>query len=249
MNRFFKAKMIILIFLFSAMSAVSFAQMRVWRKVDGSLFMAEFSRANFGSYYFETADGETIKLSEDSLIESDREHLRNMFPPKINLRVTKKTAPTVRNTKFVWSGDYMDTVTLSVAIKKMNKEPYDGFLNVEVFLVGAEVATSHFHMSGMKSFPVKLSDDKKAPTEIAFSANFRRYEDYNDEVRGRNYEGYAIIVSDTNGKVLLQETDLDWLEDDQFADLQKLYEGAFFNERCMKTSVPRPKYADNRKDL
>ena len=110
------------------------------------------------------------------------------------------------------------------------------------------MATDDYMMLAKKSFPIRFSDDGGSTVEVEMVAKARVYDEVNRlEVRGRNYEGYLLVVLDPDGEILELKTNLNWLDDDKLEAFRRFKVFNFFNEDCKKVSTPRPRYYNDRK--
>ncbi len=147
-------------------------------------------------------------------------------------------------------GDIINVVTAEVQVRKKSRAPFNGILRAEVYLIGKEVATDHYRLSGRGTSRVQFTEENQGVYTFQTSADFRVYEEYNDlEMRGAEYAGYLAVVMDSMGNRLAAETDLSWLKDEKIDALRKFHIDSFFDENCRKRSVPRPRYYDARFDF
>lgn len=221
--------------------------MRVWEEKSGLQIKAEFVREIFGEIELRRPDGSLYSIPWENLSALDAEYVRTVIPPEVQLTVRKNEKAKVRNEKFVRAGDSMTTITIDVTVRKKSREPYNGVLRAEVYIVGQEVATDDYRLLGKSTSKVLFTDENRGLYSFSTSADSHVYEEYNEiETRGAEYAGYLVVVVDSAGNKLAVEKNLSWLEDDDVDKLRRFYIGAFFDETCRKRSVPRPKYYEDR---
>jgi hypothetical protein len=219
------------------------AEMRVWRDNSGNQFVGEFVREKFGSVMLKTPDRQPLSIKHDDLSASDLEYLSTTILPPIKITARKSKKEKVRNEDFRRPGDYISIVTLEVTVQKLSRIPYAGMLREEVYLVGEELATDVYRLSGKGGSQVFFNEENRGKYEFPTSATFRQYEQWSTGVpRGVDYKGYLVVVFDPEGNRMGYKTDLGWLDEDEIEKLRSFRVGKFFDERCRKRSVPRPKY-------
>ena len=219
------------------------AEMRVWRDKSGNQFVGEFVQETLASVILKTPDRRPLLIKLEDLSASDLEYLRTTILPPIKITARKKKREKERNEDFRKSGDYITIVTLNVTVQKLRRDPYAGMLRAEVYLVGEELATDDYRLSGKGESRVFFNEENRGAYKFSKSAEFRQYEEYNrEEIRGADYEGYLVVVFDPEGNRMGYKTDLSWLDEDEIEKLRSFYVGSFFDESCRKRSVPRPKY-------
>ena len=243
-KRQFKALLVGLIGVLFSFSVL--AEMRIWEDKSGKRFSAEFVREISGRITLKMPDNRPLFIKVEDLSASDLQYIRTTILPEIQIEVRKKKKAKERNTEFVGSSDFVNVVTLDVTVKKKTRTLYEGRLNAEVYLVGKEVATDDYVLFGKKTFPVRFTEENRGACEFSTSADVRHFLDYNDQYRGATYEGYLVVVLDSQKKRLDAKTNLSWLEDENIEALRALRVDSFFRENCKKRSVPRPAYYQDR---
>ena len=233
-----------------------FAEMRVWEDSSGKSVKAEFVRELFGSIELRRPDGSLHSIPLENLSAQDVKYLRTRIPPEIELDVRTKKLAKERNenatrSEYEQFADDIDVVTAKIEIRQKSSAVYNGTLRAEVYLIGQEVATDHFRLSGKGTSQVQLTEANEKKYTFETAADFRVYEEYNKlETRGAKYAGYLVVVIDPAGKKLATATDLSWLEGEKKIDALRLFHiDSFFDENCRKRSVPRPRYFDARHEF
>lgn len=229
----------------------AFAEMRVWEDTSGKEIRAKFVRELFGSVELRRPDGSLYSIPLEKLSAQDLRYLRTRIPPEIELEVRTQKKEKERNmnatrSEYEQYSDEIDVVTASIQVRKESSAPFQGSLRGEVYLVGKEVATDHYRLSGKGSSQIRFSEENKDVFSFETSADFRVYEEYNRDTRGAEYVGYLVVVIGSQGNKLAMQTDLSWLEGEKIDALRKFHIDAFFDENCRKRSVPRPRFYDAR---
>ncbi len=230
--------------VFIAGASAAVAEMRVWRDKSGREVQGTYIRQIFGAVALKTPAGTSVSIPLAVLSDADLSYIHTVIFTKVEITARKKTKAKERNKDFVKDGDYINVVTLDVQIEKKSREPFNRTLSAEVYLIGKEVYTGDFVLTGKGASAVKFTEENGGVSPFSTAADFRVYEEYNGlQTRGAEYEGYLVLVFDPNGGLLDYKTDLSWLREQKKIDaLRKFYVGSFFDENCRKRSVPRPLY-------
>ena len=215
------------------------AEMRLWRSKDGECFNGEYVTERLDRYYFRDLDGKTRIVPVEDLCLNDVKYIQTLAPPKMRLTCrVQKNSPEGR-----YADPDTEIIEGTLVVEKTGRQPFDGTLTGEVYLIGDEVATDHYKMLAKKKFTFKFPEGKKPSFEIKLSGNARVYEEYNGlGIRGREYEGYVAVIFSPTGDVAEFKTDINWMTLEKLEALRQLELFNFFNEKCQKTAVPRLKY-------
>jgi hypothetical protein len=234
----------------------AYAEMRVWEDSAGKQVKAEFVRELFGSVELRRPDGSLHSIPVENLSALDIKYLRTRIPPEVELEVrtqkrAKERSGNATRAEFEQFSDEIYIVTATVRIRQTSSAEFDGILRAEVYLIGEEVATDHYRLSGKGASQVRFTEENKREYEFEVSADFRVYEEYNRlQTRGAEYAGYMVVVVDPMGNILNTQTDLSWIEgEDEINNLRKFHVDTFFDETIRKRSVPRPLYYDSRTEF
>lgn len=228
------------------------AEMRVWEDKAGNAVRGEFVRELFGSIELRQPDGSLHSIPVENLSAQDTDYLRTRIPPEIELEVRTQKRPKERNknasrARFEQFRDDIDVVTARVSVRKKSSAAFTGTLRAEVYLIGKEVATDDYRLSGKSTENIRFTEENRGVYTFETSADFRVYEEYNKlEIRGAEYTGYLVIILDSMGKRLAFKTDLSWLTDDKIDAIRTFHVDSFFDKNGRKLSVPRPMYYDGR---
>lgn len=221
------------------LQAPLFAEMRMWRGIDGTAFMGEYLTERLGRYYFKDEDGKTRNILAKDLSPLDRKYIQSVIPPKVKFLFKKK--------EYTQEGTYADKDTKIIegvlTITKASRQPWSGKLDGALYYIGDEEATDDYRTLAKKKFVLQFPNlDEKDPTVVVkLQAKARVYEEYNYiQIRGSSYEGYLVVLISSDGEVVEFDTDIRWLTEDKIDAFLQLKEYEFFDEDCKKRPVPRP---------
>lgn len=227
-------------------SACAQAEMRMWIDANGKPFKAEFVQELYETVFLKMPDGTQRMIDDDKLSPKDLTYIRTRVPPEITISFLKQT---VRKERSIYArpDDKIDIVTGVFTVQKERYPPYLGTLTATVYLIGREIATPDVYdllNKGHESFTLTRKDDEQH--EVKVSAEVRRYREYNDQTRGCEFFGYVIIVEDQSNKIVLKQSNINWMTDDNIESLCELHNHAFFDKDCQQVPVPRPEYYNTR---
>jgi len=226
--------------------------MRVWEDKSGNAVRGEYIREQFGSLELRQPDGSLHSIPLAELSAQDTDYLRTRIPPEIEVQVRTQKRPKERNknasrARFEQFSDEINVVTARVEVRKKSSAAFTGTLRAEVYLIGEEVATDDYRLSGKAAENVQFTGDNEGLFTFENAADFRVYEEYNKlQIRGAEYAGYLVIILDSMGRTLAVETDISWMTEEKADAVRKFHVDSFFDENGRKRSVPRPLYYDSR---
>ena len=234
-----KIYLFIIVFLISNFTS---AQMRVWEDKNGLQIKGEFVREIFGSIEIRRPNGFLHNIAIEDLSEEDESYVRTLIPPDVSIDVKTSKKAKERNERFIWAHNDINIVSAETIIRKKSKSPYRGTLKAEVYLIGKEVVTDRYTLVDKTSSRIKFTDQNKGRVIVNSSGTFRVYEEYNNlEIRGWKYEGYLVVITDPIGNILTFKSDLNFLTDLNIPNIRKFHVGIFFDDNCVKKSIPRPR--------
>lgn len=236
-------------------------EMRVWTsKKTGLRVEAAYERMSGPKVRVRTADGKPLVLAVGSLSPADMKYLRTVVVPEIEIDVKKKEDERpkcrVKTAIAVSTSDRTILTTVSVAVKKKSRFPYDGTMVAEVYLIGDETNTEDHRLVSKRKFPVTFTEENDECSTFSLRDTFRSYVEYNGpnsygEERGCEYAGYVVVVRDINGDIAAYDTNLSYM-DNEFSEkivrLGNFREFTFFRDNVKRRSVPRPEYYEERID-
>ena len=233
-----KKIILILVGLFVCGSAM--AALRAWVFNDGKSIEAEFVAYSGGQISLKTAKGKIKKVPVKQFLEEDLLYIELMSPPKLDLSFgktsTQRTYPPTYNIgEFPRQTHY----TFSSKIKQTSSKIYSQALNVELFIIGEEnygeknvlyyYEKEEFYMPEGTRSSHELKTEKVTITEYTL----------NGVLRGEAFDGYMIIVTDSQGKIVASKATKDeWLG---LADnLRNLPVKKTFDANGKRTTPSRP---------
>jgi hypothetical protein len=221
------------------------AEMRAWTDKTGRQFQAEYVREIFGIVLMDTLAGERISVAFDQLSSPDQVYLRKMIPPELGISFSKRTVKKTQSA-YTWWYDETVFVTGEISIRKISEPPYTGVLFAEVFMIGKEVVTGNYALLEKKTESFSLKNQEGKAYQFEITVESRRYQEYNNQTRGVQFIGYAVVVEDGTGNRVAMQSDLKWVTAEKIAELRKFDTSSFFNENCREVPVPRPAYYTER---
>lgn len=218
--------------------------LRIWRTQSGQHVEGRFVRILLGKVQLETADGEKVYLPLEDLSKWDKKHLSTIFIPEVRIRFSDSSRSKFRS-KNALADDIIRIVTGTVTVTAKEEVESDT-LSLEMYLVGEEVATDDYKLMKKGAMPLKFTEENDYTCEMFLETESRKYMEYNYELRGCLYTGYALIILDRKGRVIDLKSDLSWLTKDNLEKLRAFDEEDFFNDQLKKRPIPRPKYSKAR---
>ncbi len=239
-----------LLLLFFSLTFSVFSEMRVWKDKAGKTYEAEYVRELFDKLTLKTAGGKEIRLPVKDFSEHDQKYLRVMVPPNLEIDFSKKTSIKPKPIEmFDQDNDTVTILSTTVKIIKDSKRPFTSGLKAELFLIAEEVAETQYKILLTKTdrsflLPEEKGDSyefKTKPIELQV------YTEYDESSRrGPVFVGYFIVVTDKQGNVVQEKTDVLWLEG-KGQELRLLYQNGagsrysrYFDKKTIKkVKVPR----------
>lgn len=176
------------------------AEMRIWTSADGQTVEAEFVRFSMGKIVLKKADGKEISVPPSYLSDDDQEYVITRIPPKpprLKLDFSKKAQTTAE-----YYDDHRQKLRFTVKIMKASREPYEGKLKVELFVLGEDLGGGEKSMLLRKVWEdVVLSSVPNDVLELSPAPITVHYDDQGYEY-GTKYDGYAFFVFDDSGAVI-----------------------------------------------
>ena len=192
------------------------AEMRIWEDKNGNRYEAEFVRELFDQMTLRCKDGTEVRIPVDDFSEHDQKYMRVMVPPKISVDVSRKMWPKPKPPETWGSSDTVMMVQGRVTIVKESKRIFTSRLNAELFMIAEEVDGDHYVLLSKTDSSFLLGDHNDGIHLFASEPVMtRKYEEYGPAgLRGEEYSGYLVVVSDAQGNVLDIKTDIPggWIE-------------------------------------
>jgi len=217
--------------------------MRSWALANGKTLEAEFVTAIAGKVVLKDSRGRQKKIPMDQFSEADRRLIEMARPPVFNIDFAKKTSQwseqmspysrRVPPTKF----DYI----FKAKLKQTSAGDYNHELKVELFAIGQEHMGDKFILLARKKGYFVPSEENRF-FALSTDEKVTLYtDDLYGDVRGTDYYGYLIIVTDERGKIIQHSESNKWLFEAR-DNLRKLPVSRYMDKtgkRVFPTS-PRP---------
>jgi hypothetical protein len=218
------------------------AQMRYWRKQDGSQFVGTYQYEKFRKYYFRGRDGKIFDIPTSELSDNDVKFIGAQGEvPAVKIKVSSSTKVFLdypAEFEADQDGNEETEITVKVQVRKLSKAPYFGTLRGEVYLIGKEVATDHFRLFAKKGFSIEFDESQGAVFELTMKEMLLIFGEV--DVRGAEYAGYVAVVEAPNGDILDFDSKFSFIKKENIKKLRTLRCPSFFKEELNSLSVPRP---------
>ncbi|QBG46828.1 hypothetical protein EGM51_05235 [Verrucomicrobia bacterium S94] len=229
---------------------------RAWTLKNGKVLEAEYTVTMGDSAVFKTARGKQIKVPVSELSEESISEMQLLSPPEfiIDFRRTTRQLPTIEVTPY-WDADPLppDKENIfGVRMKQKGREPYDHPLTVKYYAIGAEVDGDNWVLLDRREETVIPSQLENH--EFSFLGEPVRTrviairDDGRAPLRGVEYGGHLITVTDERGVIIQYRCSPTWLIDIKpYLDLLPV--GKHFDKTGNRVSPPRPNDFDRPKQF
>lgn len=222
------------------------SKVRIWTSADGKTLEAEYVTTMAGQVVVKTARGKQKKLPLSLLSEADRTFVELENPPKFNLNFTKSSTQIQppETTPFLDQAprpmrifDYV----FGVKMKPRGKCDYKHELRVEYFAVADQVdGDNHILLEHQESRFTPDEENKGIHTfygeEVRVVSSALRQD---NPMRGAEYGGFLIVITDKRGKVVQYKASHEWLYE-KLENLRKVPVGKNFNKNGNRIGPTRP---------
>ena len=223
---------------------------RVWTSITGETLEATFRTMMGETAVLEADHGRQIKFPFDQLIPEDQELIQLINPPefRLNLRKSRKKLPYPEISPY--SGGrplkFYDFTFGVGATQTSADRGYDFEIKVEYFVVGHELVGDQYQLLDHRTASFNPADYKGETFEFRGDSVRVRQIAYRDtnHMRGTEYFGYLIVLTDKAGDIISYEASHDFLFRNLFK-LRELKPGNFFNDRFDRDYPTQPT-EDNR---
>jgi hypothetical protein len=225
---------------------------RTWTSTDGKSIQGRYLLSSLDYVLVEQA-GEQKKLPLDILSAADLRFLELVKPPQFKIEFSKTSRQieeshlshidaNVRKPRPASAFEY----TFGAKVKKQSVGDYNLELSVEYFAIGKQVSdSSRYILLERKSDSFVPS--RKNDFSLEFHGKPLRLEQYafrqGSPMHGREPEGYLVVVTDEDDRVVQYETSHKFL----FKNIGKLKQlpiNAYFDKNCDRVFPARPTDAD-----
>jgi len=217
--------------------------MRTWTFANGEKLEAEFITVIGGKVVLKNSRGKQKKIPMDQLSEEDRRYVELIQPPVFNIDFAKKTSQR-SDPPSPWSSRIPPTLfdyIFKAKLKQVSTGDYNHELQVELFAIGQEHMGDKFILLARKKTSFVPAEENRS---FAFETDEKvtiYTDDLYGDVRGTDYYGYLIVVTDERGKIIQHAESNKWLFE-ALDNLRKLPVGRYMDKtgkRVFPTS-PRP---------
>lgn len=177
------------------------AETRIWTDKKGNSIEAEFVTIIGGKVILKKANGKQIKVPQVGLCDADQKYLENAVPPKIDIdvNVNKKRKKLQEFDGYV---NYSERVTGKVTLLKKNKNPSNKPFVAHLYIFSKDHREDEIQIIEKTSHKFSFEHQKK----IEFSGKQTKFNYskwlYGSLDHGEQYEGYLVIITDNNNKII-----------------------------------------------
>ena len=217
---------------------------RQWTLADGRVVDARMV-SNMGKYVIlENAAKQRTKLQMEQLSEEDRRFAEMGVPPEFRIKFSHLTdqIPVTHLGPYDAERDLkIFDYNFGAKIEKYSPGEYNHKLFIEYFAIGGEIIGDNYVLLERKTSAYTPTKENKYTHE--FYGDPVRLREYSNRdtwpVRGMDYDGYLIVVTDEDGHLVQYETSNEFL----FRNLTRLKAlpiWAHFDKDCIRTFPARP---------
>ncbi len=252
-------KKVLLVLWVFVLASPLFSEVHIWKDKSGNSYEAEYVRELFDKVTLRTTDGKEIRIAIEELSELDQRYLRVMVPPRFSIQFRKKSEVKEKPPELWATKDITTVIGGVLTIHKESKRLFTSGMTAEIFLIAEELdGDNYVLLSKTKSHFLLVEQNDNMFVLKTHLVEPRRYWDDSELLRGEEYTGYLVVVSDARGNILQTKTDIPrgWIEQPEVIEnLRKLaivgapsIRSRHFDKTGLKADVPRPMYylPDNR---
>lgn len=236
--------------LWIALCAACFSEagdMRTWTLADGRSFEAKYVSIVANNVIMEGTGGKQKKIALKRFSPSDIEFFELENPPEFRISIRKKSSKLNYSDRFILTD--MPVVllyTFGARIEQRSAGEYQHEVTLEYFAVAAQRgANNKFILVDRMSSSFVPSKENNYSHEF-WNPKTARLDEYSIRgmaSRGKKYEGYLILVTDKNGKVIATKYSDKWLLEN-LENLRNLSVGNFMDTTCTRVYPQRPTEAE-----
>ena len=209
MNKWMVIVVVILVWVID-----SRAEYRLWTAKDGSTVEAELVNIAGEKVVLKLQDGSLKKVLLSGLSIQDRKYAELNSPPKIEVKVTVDTKRENRTGPAHHSVQVQaESVQCEVELIKVGSKSYDAPLKAHCVMLAEVEQRDYLMIVDRKVVPFNFKNEKSH----VFTTKPMQFEQRNSgsstTAMGKEYEGYLVVITDPNGKVLQMKASRDSLED------------------------------------
>jgi hypothetical protein len=229
--------------------AVPEDQMRAWTSLDGKTIRGVLFARMDGKAWIRGEDGRELKIPFDQFCKEDQVYLDLCDPPKLKLRffnnkdkqMLPESGPDDTGLAPISIMDY----AFGAEVKVISNRNYHYPLTVEYFAIGRELEDDNYVLWQRNS--TTFTPSKENDYSVEFRGGKIRRISYGVHktcrMRGEEYSGHLITVTDQRGMVIAYRATSDFLFEHLDA-LKKIPVTRHFDNECVRISPSRPIDAD-----
>jgi hypothetical protein len=219
-------------------------KLRSWALASGRAAEAEYVATVAGQVVLRDAGGTLSKIPLEQFSVEDAEYIELQSPPEFSLDFSKKrhTHKALEPGPFVsWIPPTLADYTFSARVKQATADPYSHELQVEYFAFGREAAGDRYILLDRRKG--SFSPGPENGRSFALQGEpvlVYTYTDYYGDLRGKKYDGYLIILTDPQGKIVAHRSSDKWLFEHRH-NLEKLAVGHYLDKTGLRVFPTRPR--------
>lgn len=221
---------------------------REWTSTLGQTMEGRLMSVMGDTVILEDTRRNQLKIEKNRLSEEDQRFIDLARPPTFRIEFSKRSDQVELTTLGPYDYNRPLSIfdfTFGARIKQYSAGTYNHELTVEYFAVGGEVNGDNYVLldRGKGSF-VPSKSNNNACEVYGTPVRLREYTNRaGSPMRGTKYDGYLILVTDEEGRVVQYETSNEFLFRNA-GRLKQLPVRAHFDRDCNRTFPPRPIDAD-----
>lgn len=187
-------------------AVVACAEMRTWTSKNGDAIEAEFQSMFAGNkVVLKTADGRVLKIPVAGLCAEDLEYLAAVVPPEIDIEVDVDKN---QNNEFSTTGykRKRETIKCSATVKKTSKAPCSRDFKAYLYVFAEQINGDIHWLISCADQSLSFKDDSKAFCFKSPPASVEYQDMTFADNRGFQYEGYIVVVEDSDGNVVAMKS-------------------------------------------
>jgi hypothetical protein len=222
------------------------SSIRLWKFKDGKDVEAELVTIMGNQVVLKNAKDKQVKVPLDTLSAEDLSYIWLSTPPTLDINFEKSSqvrqfGDTVNGAAPPVRGNFM---TFSTSIEQTSSRPYGFGLQAEFFAIGSEIGGNKRMLLDYQKSDFTLVKEKKF--KHSFKGSKVELIDYtlNGERKGKKYDTFLVVVTDSRGKIIAYKTPSENLFQN-LDNLRNLQVGWYFDNdgtRCLPT--PPQEYSD-----
>lgn len=220
--------------------------MRIWTLINGKTIEGELQSVVKEIATLKTPQNKRVQITINELSPEDQQYIEYALPPQLSINFTANSTHVPNPPLSEWLGGsqrplQIYSYTFGVEVKQGSTKPYDHSLTIEYFAVGKEVDGKNYVLldRNISSF-TPTRENKKTHEFRGGDIDIRKMAYRGSApMRGTEYSGYLVTVTDERGVVIQHKTTDDFLFEN-LENLKKLNRRNHFNKACIRVMPARP---------